>query len=516
MANRFSAWIFAQRAATRLAFFLQIGCRVLTSLFSFVWIPLLLKTMGKDLNGLFLSFQSIASMGGLGDLGMGGMVNIQTSRLLGQGKEPELRGFLAAARGFFGVMAVVAGGIFLAVSPSLLRWQKFEDFPQASPLAGLYVIGAVATGLVILNSYITNLNYGCSNILWPVLPGFILLQLGFLAHWLIARHGLPLWVQCTPYAATAVITHALNWWWIRLSHPSLGTFRPVTLDWRQFLSLATKSFWVYLYCLGAGVTAVISGVLITAKFGPGLLPTYRYNGKLCELVIFVLVSANLVSLPKITQWLASPEPATRQRALREAERLNQFQTLLGCAGAMVYLAINDWFITFWLGKSWHAPLSLQAAFAAYLAVTGAGQLGFDLAARCCDQGMQVGGITVTVTTLLNLGLSIAAMKLGSLFGIALASVISQSVLMLGLGWYSCRHTTLSWWRLSLRNWLLALTVTALAITMRVLLPIHSVAAAVLTAGICLATLLLAGFFLGIRISDLRQEFAIVRGILGKR
>ena len=47
--------------------------------------------MGPALNGLLLNFQSITSLGGLGDLGMGGLVNIQASRLLGQGKEDELR-----------------------------------------------------------------------------------------------------------------------------------------------------------------------------------------------------------------------------------------------------------------------------------------------------------------------------------------------------------------------------------------------------------------------------------------
>ena len=516
MANRLTRWLLAQRSSPRLAFLLQIWCRVLTALCSLVWIPLLLGSMGKALNGLWLSFQSIASMGGLGDLGMGGLVNIQTSRMLGQGKEAELRKFLAAARGFFGIVALAAAGIFLAVSPSLLRWQKFEDFPQASPLAGLYLIGAVAIGLVILNSYITNLNYGCGNIVWPVLPGFILLQLGFLAHWLIARQGLPLWVQCTPYAGAALLTHTLNWWWIRLSHPPLGTLRPVTVDWRQFLSLAGKSFWVYLYCLGAGVTTTISGVLITARFGPDLLPTYRYNGKLCELATFVLASASLVSLPKITQWLASPEPATRQRALREAQRLNQFQTLLGCSAALVYLGLNDWFIGVWLGQSLQAPLSWQAAFAANLAITGAGQLGFDLAARCCDQGMRVGGITVALTSLLNLGLSLVAMKFGSVFSIALAGVISVSAAHLGLGWYSCRQITMSWWRLSLRNWLLALAVTALAVTMRILLPVHSAFAAAVNMVVFLATTLAVAFLIGIRMNDLREEFAILRGMFGKR
>ena len=516
MANRLTRWLLAQRSSPRLAFLLQIGCRVLTSLCSLVWIPLLLGSMGKALNGLFLNFQSLASMGGLGDLGMGGLVNIQTSRLLGQGKEPELRGFLAAARGFFGLMALAAAGIFLIISPGLLRWQKFGAVPQVGPLAGLCVMGALAIALLILSSYITNLNYGCGNVVWPVIPAFVILQICFLAHWLLARKGASLWVQYIPYQTASLLVFLLGWVWIRLSHPSLGTLRPVTVDWRQFLSLAGKSFWVYLYYLSVSIYATISTLLITARFGPEVLVTFRYNSRLCELATFVVNSACIASLPKITQWLASPEAGTRERAVREAERLNKFQTLMGCSGALVYLAINDWFIGVWLGQSLHAPLSWQAAFAAYLAITGAGQLGFDLAGRCCDQGIRVGGIAIALTSLLNLGLSLVAMKFGSVLGIALAGVVSQSVLQLGLGWYSCRQITMSWWRLSLRNWLLALAVTALAVTMRVLLPVHSAFAAAVNTVVFLAATVLVAFLLGIRVKDLREEFAILRGMFGKR
>jgi O-antigen/teichoic acid export membrane protein len=514
--SRLSVWLLGHRTTTRLAFFLQIGCRGLTSVFNLLWIQLLLRAMGKDLNGLFLNFQSIASLGGLGDLGMGGMVNIQTSRMLGQGKERELRGFLAAARGFFGVVTLLAVGVFLIVSPSLLRWQKFDTVPTVGPLVSLCVIGALAVGMVILNSYITNLNYGCGNILWPVIPGFILLQFSLLVHWLLARKGLPLWMQFTPYLGAAVITHALNWWWLRVSHPALGGLRPVTFEWRQSLSLAGKSFWIYLYSVAMGIVGTVSALLITAGFGPGVLPNYRYNGKLCELTMFAVVSAGSVSLPKITQWLASPEPGVHKRALREIERLNQFQTLLGCAGALAYLACNDWFMRFWLGESLRAPLSWQAAFAANLAVTCAGQLGYELTPRCCEQGMRVGGVTAALMALLNLGLSLIAVKLGSLFGIALAGVISQSAVVLGLGWYSCRQIKIPWWRLTLRNWLLALAVTALGVAIHILLPIHSALTGGVTAGICLAAILLVAFILGIRMKDVREEIVIVRGILGNK
>lgn len=516
MANRLASWLLTQRSSPRLAFLLQIGCRALTSLCSLLWIPLLLGSMGKALNGLLLNFQSIASLGGLGDLGMGGLVSIQTSRLLGQGKEAELRKFLAATRAFFGIMALLAGGIFLILAPGLLRWQKFETVPQVGPLAGLCVLGALAIALLILSSYITNLNYGCGNVVWPVIPVFVIVQLGFLGHWLLARKGASLWVQYLPYQMGSLLIFLLGWVWIRLSHPSLGTIRPLTVDWKQLVALAGKSFWVYLYVLSGSIYTTIGTLLITARFGPELLVTFRYNSRLCELAYFVVNSACVASLPKITQWLASPDARTRDRGLRETERLNKFQTLMGCSAALVYLAVNDWFIGLWLGQSLHAPLSWQAAFAANLAVTSSGLAGFDIAARCCDGGIRVGGIAVAATALLNLGLSLAAMKLGSVFGIALATVATQSVLTLGLGWYACRQMQTSWWRLSLRNWFLALVTVGLGVITQIYLPIHSALTAGMMAGILVATVLLIASLLGIRINDLREEFAILRGMFGKR
>jgi len=516
MAKRLTTWLLGQRSSPRLAFLLQVACRLLTALCQIVWIRLLLRAMGPALNGLLLNFQSITSLGGLGDLGMGGLVNIQTSRLLGQGKDAELRKFLAGVRAFFGIMAVLSTGIFLVVSPALLHSQKFGTVAGVGPLVGLCVVGALAIGLLILNSYITNLNYGCGNVVWPVIPAFLIAQLGFLGQWLLARQGAALSLQYLPTLGGSVLIFLLGWIWIRLSHPALGTVRPLAVDWRQFIALAGQSFWVYLCVLSTSIYATISALLITPRFGPALLVTYRYNGKLCELAQFVVNSACLASLPKITQWLASPEAKTRERALREAERLNRFQTLLGCSAALAYLAVNDWFIGVWLGKGQHAPLSWQAAFAANLAVTGAGQLGFDLGPRCSDHGIRVAGITVALTSLLNLGLSLIAVRFGSVFGLALAGVISQSAAQLSLGWYSCRQIKLSWWRLSARNWLLALAVTALAIAMRRLLPLDSVLAAAGNALVVLAAALLIAFLLGIRISDVREEAAILRGMFGKR
>src|ERR1035441_1396709 len=91
MESRLTNWLLAQRSSPRLAFLLQIACRALTSICSLLWVPLLLRSMGQALNGLLLTFQSITSMGGLGDLGMGGLSgnvggNVTTSLALAVGE----------------------------------------------------------------------------------------------------------------------------------------------------------------------------------------------------------------------------------------------------------------------------------------------------------------------------------------------------------------------------------------------------------------------------------------------
>lgn len=512
MAEPGASWLWRQRSSTRLGFMLQLACRVLTSLLALVWIPLLLGAMGDAVYGLFLSYQAVANLGVLGDLGLGGVVSIHTSRLLGQGKTDELRAFLGAARSLFLLLAVVATGVFLVLSPWLPGWLRFAPLPGAGSLPWLFAVGAVGVGLLIVRGYLTNLNLGCTNVTWPIVPSFLFMQLGMLCHWLLALQQVPLWVQYIPYLLVSFLGIVAGWIFVRWSHPPLAAVTPLLFDRRRFGSLLEKSFWVYLYCLGSGIYVTIGWLLINAGFGAKQVSLYVINTKLCELAMFVITSAAWVSTPKITQWLASPEAADRARAAQAAERLNRFQAFLGCAAALVYLGVNDVFMTLWLGPDYRVPLSWQAAFAANMAVTAAGYAGFDLVVRCSDHGIRVGGIIVTLSSLINLVLSFSAMRLGSILGIAWASVISQSVVVLVSGAYSYRHVGLSWTRLALRSWALAMGVVGLGYALRCVLPLGSGWNWVWLTAIGLAALGLVAAALGIRVADLRQEWVVLRSI----
>jgi len=468
--------------------------------------------MGRSLNGLFLNFQKMAGLGVVGDLGVGGLINIQTSRLLGQEKHAQLRSFLAVTRTVYLVMAVVMGAIFFLISPHLFRSLRFAGEPGVGSLLLLSAVGAGAIIMVALNSYINNLNYGSGNIVWPIIPTFVITQCAVLVHWLLARQGAPLWAQYLPYVAAAVLVHALGWVFVRLSYPDLGTFLPLHFNRSELVELGVKSFWVYLYSVGAGIYMATDTFLISAGFGPEWVPLYQYNYKLTELAFFVVASASLASLPKLTQWIASSDGPTRERGIQEALRLNKFQTFLGCCAAFVYLNVNDWFVSKWLGKDFHAPVAWQIAFATTLAVNSAGLMGSDLIARCCERGIRVGGMAGLAASLFNFALAFAAMKQRSIAGVAFALAATAAVQGLSFGWYSCRQLRISWWRLSLKNWLLALTFVGLGWVARASIPKAGNWVLAVLLIVSPLAFLLAARLVGISLDDLQHEKRVFQGI----
>ncbi|MBI3882127.1 MAG: hypothetical protein HY301_18965 [Verrucomicrobia bacterium] len=513
--SRFIQWLHRERSSARLGFLLQIATRALGSLFSLLWTRLLLDAMGLALNGLFLTFRSLAALGGLGELGMGAAVALRAGQLLGRGEDRELREFLAVARAVFVLLAVAAGGIFFALTPWLPGWMHFGDVAGAGPMVGLFAIGAVSVAFLMLASYLNNLNHGAGNVTWPVVPAFVLTQLSLAAHWWLARGGAPLWLQFAPYVAAAGIGLVLAWFYLRASHPVLARLTPMRFAWRAVLALQEKSFWIYLSSLGNRIYTSTDQLLITAGFGPEQVPAYANNYKLCELAWFVIGAASFASLPKITQWIASSAPADRARVVRETHRLNLFQTVLGCGAALGYLAVNDVFMRLWLGEKMLVPAAWQIAFAANLAVTTCGDAGIQLSLRFGDRGLRVGGGVIGLTGLLNLALSFIAMKSGTVGGIAFATVVAQTVLSLVLGWFVCARLELNWPKWAFKTCVLPLAAVALAGAARLALRPDSWPHAAALGGICLALFLVVTWLSGFTFAFVREELRILRGMLGR-
>jgi O-antigen/teichoic acid export membrane protein len=513
-------WLREQRTSTRLAYALQLCSRVCASLSSLVWIRLLVGAMGLPLNGVLIAFQKVIMLGGLGDLGMGGAVSIRAGQYLGRGDQAGLKEFLASARTVFVLLALAVGGGFLVLSPWLPHWLHFQPVPGTGSLTLLFAVGALLIGGMMLSSYLTNLNYACGNVTWPVAPAFVLLQAGFLFQWLLARQHEPLWVQFLPAIGTAAATLCLYRFYISKSHPSLAGIFPLKFDWRMALTLTESSLWAYLCSLGNVIYRTTDGLVINAGFPAGTLPVYEYNYKFCDIVVFLALTASFVSLPKITQWMASPEPRDQQRVRVEMQRLNQFQTLLGCGAALGYLAVNNLFMKIWFLHNSNpvppAALGLQTAFALNMAITASGDAGIQMSMRSGKNGLRFAGLVIGATGLLNVVLSIVAMERGSLWGIAMATVLAQSLLSVGAGFYTCHHLQIRWLPWLLKGWLLPCAGILGAAWLRLELPFYSAQHVLLfqnvllLAAAYLAAWLAAAWGLGLNAAFIRQELALIR------
>ena len=500
-----NSWLWRQRNSTRLAFLLQIISKVLGGLMGLLWSRLLYRALGAPLLGLFNNFQLLASLGGLGDLGLGGALGIQVGQHLGRGEDEPLRKFLSAARAIFLLLAFLLGVLFLILSPWLRQWLKFDPLPGIGSLPTLFMIGAAAVALLVVNSYVGNLNYACGNVVWPVLPTFLLIQAAFLAQWLLARQHAPLWSQYLPYAAVSSLLLVMVWGFVRHSHRALATFFPLRLDWGLTRGLLERSFWIYLFSLGNFIYTATDRLLIQVGFGPAEALRYQYNNKLCEFVFFAVVAAGYVSAPKITQWLASPAVEDRNRAVAEAGRLSRFQTFLGCVTALGYLFINDLFMERWYGAELLAPLWWQAAFAANLVVTASTDVPMQVTSRLSVSGLRWAGIMIGITATLNLSMSFLSMKLGSIGGIALATMLAQTILSVILTRHVCQKLETPWLPWTLKTCALPLVVVAVATGLRFLWPVDSWSHAALLAGSYLVIIFVFMRLIGFDVAFARDE-----------
>ncbi|HEV8491022.1 MAG TPA: hypothetical protein VGR76_02075, partial [Candidatus Angelobacter sp.] len=386
----------------------------------------------------------------------------------------------------------------------------------------LFVYGGLSLGLMILGGYFASLNYAHGTVTWPIFPTVLLVQvLAPFFHWRLALLHLPLWVQLLPYLGSATLVAFLAWRMLKWSHPWLGDLTPLKRDRSQWKTLAGASWWMYLVSLGTAVYLTTDRLVIGAGINFQQIPRYNANYKVVELCVTLIVTAAFVGFPKITQWIASPHEADRRRLLTELNRLSVFEIVLGCGAVLGYLAFNNVFVELWLGKAYQAPLPLQFAFACNLAVTVGGNAGIQLSLRAGDKGLKYGGLAVAGTGLLNLTLSILAVKLVSIYGltfalagVAGATVVAQSISSLFLGTVTCRYLGLSGIRWAARCWLLPIGFTLVAAILKELFPHDSIKHLAVLSACYGALFLMVCWLAGMNRELLRMEFAQARKLFG--
>ena len=477
---------------------------------SLAWTRLLLQAMGDRLNGLYLTFQSVVQLGTIGDLGLSGAVCARTAQFLAKDQNEEGKEFLADARGvFFGLAAIL--GLFLALlAPVLGPWLGFSTDSTSFTVQALFWMGGLALTLGLIGGYFNSLNYAHGNVVWPIIPAFLVTQINFLSQWLLARSGADLWqiygagVVCTALGVIVVIRM------LRASHPWLGNLRPLRFNLRAFGDLSSSAFWFSLCALSNLIYVTTDRLLISAGFGPEFVPAYRNNFKLCELAIMLINTASLVALPAILRRLLS---ATSERQLLGQDgllRLQRIQVLAAVAFGVTYLCFNDLFIRWWLGAAYTIPLSWQTAFALNAAFTISGETSIQVLPRFEGSALRRAGLICAGAGLLNLGLSYVSMRSGSILGIACATIVAQTFASIYMAVFVCRRTGLAFSRWLARTWLLPGAVILLASVIRSQFGPDGWTSALLLGGMCLALTVCAAFLLRLSWKTLVDELGRMR------
>lgn len=513
------SWLERNRTSARMAFALRIVSMGLGSLLSLLWMRLLLHAMGDPLLGLFQNFQAVTRLGGLGDLGITGALALTVGTMLGRQDEAGLRALLASARPLFLLLAGALTVVFLSLSPWLPGWLSFEGVRGSGSMTALFMYGGGSLFVLIVSGYFASLNYANGTVTWPILPSVFILQ--FIApffHWRLALLHMPLWVQMAPYLGCAGLMAIFSWAMLKWSHPWLGNLTPMRCDLHEWKILAGASGWIYLISVATAIYMATDQLVIGAAFGTAAVPRYRFNYKACELAVMLIVTAAFVSFPKITQWIASPDEKDRQRLLVELHRLSIFEVVLGCGAALGYIALNNLFIHVWLNDTTYthqAPLAWQFAFACNLAVTVGGNAGILLSTRAGDKGLKLAGLSAAFTGLLNLGLSILSVKLGSITGVAVATVLAQSISSIYLGTVTCRYLGISAVHWTARCWLIPLAVVLTAAGLKELFPDNSVQHLGILAGCYVMLFLVICRLVGMNRELIRTELRQARALFSR-
>ncbi len=186
-----------------------------------------------------------------------------------------------------------------------------------------------------------------------------------------------------------------------------------------------------------------------------------------------------------------------------------------------YLAFNNLFVGLWIDKAHQAPLPLQFAFAANLAISVGGNAGIQLSMRAGDNGLKYAGLAVAGTGLVNLALSILSAELISVYGltfaitgVAVATVIAQSISSLFLGTITCRYLKVSSVRWAARCWLLPVGFSIAAAALKELFPEDSLSHLSIVSGCYVALFLAVCWLAGVNRELLRAESAQARKMFG--
>lgn len=506
-------WLLQIRTSGRIAFLLRLAVMFPSMLLSLWWARALVHVMGANNYGLFMAFQGVMSLVGLGDMGIGGALLVRTSRLLAHKQTAELHQLHSTARALFLGLASFGLILVLVFSPWLPDLFRLIQTPASGSLSTLFIIGGFYAFFGLLTGYYTTTLYAVGTVSWTVLPPILVFHLGSAFQLLCALFHGPLWLQMVPSLVLTVGCLFLYRRMVRMSHPDLTGPLPLKFDPACARILLHSSFWAYLFSISSCIYIATDRLMVNAGFGASQLTPYLLNYKLCDIALALIINIGFVVMPNVIAGILSPEPDRKKEGIEKAEKVRRVQTFLGCAASIFYLVVNDVFVRWWFGANAAVSLDLQLAFAFTLLLTAASESAIQLWGRLNEAGLQKAAIAAIVSAIINLELSYVAMSIGWIAGIAWATWIARGIFALLAIRAVCGE-----FQISPRGWLgnvflvPSIMLVSSFLLIRWISP-HTTSQELVLVGSNLALLLLGFFLCGLRPGLFHEEIAALRKLL---
>lgn len=387
---------------------------------SLALLPIILDALGKVEYGAWSFIGSVAVFLGLLDLGVGPSIIRFSAEQRGRGAVEETSMLVSAGLVLYGAIALVTTGVGVGLAwlvpylidlpPDLVRPVRVATILVVAGFAVRFPLGLFGNLLLGRSRYdLVNLGNFVSVVVYSVLVATVLASDGGI-------------VMLGAFSLVATIVKlAIPLFWLRREIPTLQlSWASVTRErMTTLLAFSSHNFVIHIASKVVFSTDIIVvGILL----GPEPTALYAVPAKLFALSFGLGVAGTNMLFPALAELEGSAEIERQRRYLLSGMKIGMFPVLLV---GLPLAILPDRFLEAWLGEGFTASVAVLAILAATLAFAQPVQL---LTQYMIARGRHARLAAVRlVTVAINLGLSIPLAKYVGIWGVALATLVTEGL-----------------------------------------------------------------------------------------
>jgi O-antigen/teichoic acid export membrane protein len=318
-----------------------------------LWLtPFLLHRLGQRDYGLWLVGTQIVAYLGLLDLGVVALLPRETAYASGRAqREPEAQGELPLLVGR--TLRIVLWQTPLVLAAAAVAWWLMpEEWQPLRRPVGLLLLGFVI--FFPLRTF-TAVLQGLQDLSFLGRLSLVSYLLGTAVTVSFASAGFGLYALAFGGLTQQAVGVVAAWWRLRSSFPGVMPRRLPPVGWAGLRLSFSKGGWISVSQVGVVLMTGVDLLLIGKLLGPAAVVAYACTGKLVSVLANQPNMLMQTAFPGLSEMRGS-EPRERLRQVSMA--LTQAMLMVSGAVVCVVLAVNQPFVTLWVGEAQYGGLKL--------------------------------------------------------------------------------------------------------------------------------------------------------------